>query len=119
MITPLAMTLLGIGLLLAAWTGLQAYRRRPANAPQIVTAIALTAALAVQSVIGWFRMTADIPHDRVTFIAYSIGILLPLPLGIWVARLERTRWGSIALCFTAVVVAVMTLRLHQLWQAGS
>lgn len=117
MITWLSMTLLGLGLLLAAWTGLQAYLRRPANAPQLIASIALTAALLVQSVIGWFRMGAGVPHDTVTFVAYSIGILLPLPLGIWVARLERTRWGSIALCFTAVVVAVMTLRLHQLWFA--
>lgn len=117
MITALSMTLLGIGLALAAWTGVQAYLRRPANAPQLVASIALTLALAVQSVIGWLRMSGTVPHDRVTFIAYSIGILLPLPLGIWVARLERTRWGSIALCFTAVVGAVMTLRLHQLWFA--
>ena len=53
-----------------------------------------------------------------TFVAYSVGILLPLPLGFYLAREERTRWGSLSLCFTAVVVAVMTLRLMQLWQAG-
>ena len=47
-----------------------------------------------------------------------MGILLPLPLGFYLARVERTRWGSLSLCFTAVVVAVMTLRLMQLWQAG-
>jgi hypothetical protein len=112
------MTLLGLGLALAAWTGLQAYLRRPANAAHIVTALVLTVALLAQSVIAWFRMGGGVPHDKVTFIAYSIGILLPLPLGVWVARLERTRWGSIALCFTALVVAVMTLRLHQLWTAS-
>lgn len=115
--TPLAMTLLAIGLLLAIWTGMQAYLGRPANAPQLVTAIGLTGALLVQSIISLFRITAAVPLDRVTFIAYSIGILFPLPLGIWVARLERTRWGSIALGFTSLVIAVMTLRLQQIWAA--
>lgn len=117
MITPLALSLLGIGLVLAAWTGVQAYRRRAATAPQLVAAIALEVALLVQSVIGGVRLSGTTLAEPVTFIAYSIGILAPLPLGIWVARIERTRWGSIALCFTAVVVAVMTLRLEQLWRA--
>ena len=41
-----------------------------------------------------------------------------MPLGFYLAREERTRWGSTSLCFTAVVVAVMTLRLLQIWNAG-
>ena len=55
--------------------------------------------------------------EPVTFVAYSLGVLLALPLGFYLAREERTRWGSLCLCFTAVVVAVMVLRLLQLWQA--
>ncbi len=117
MITPLALTLIGIGLLLTCWTGVQAYLRRPASGPQLLTAIALEIALLVQSAIALARLPGAALIEPVTFIAYSIGILAPLPLGIWVARLERTRWGSIALCFTALVVAVMTLRLDQLWRA--
>lgn len=117
MITPLAMTLIGLGLLLTGWTGLQAYLRRAASGSQLIAAIALEVALLAQSAIAWVRLSSASPLEPVTFIAYSIGILAPLPLGIWVARLERTRWGSMALCFTAVVVAVMTLRLNQLWAA--
>src|SRR5664280_1427651 len=64
------------------------------------------------------RIGAEL-DESVPFVAYSVGILLPLPLGFYLARIERTRWGSLSLCFTAVVVAVMTLRLMQLWQAGS
>lgn len=117
MITPLALTLLGTGLVLAVWTGVQVYRRRAANAAQLIAVITLQIALLVQSAIGWVRLPGAALAEPVTFVAYSIGILAPLPLGIWVARIERTRWGSIALCFTAVVVAVMTLRLEQLWRA--
>jgi hypothetical protein len=118
MIQPLAIGVIVAGLLLAAWTGFQAWRRRPTTEAQRVGAIVVEVALLVQTVIAIVRLTngQDLT-EPVTFVAYSIGILLPLPLGFQLARLERTRWGSLSLCFTAVVVAVMTLRLIQLWQA--
>ncbi len=119
MIAPLAYALMAAGLLLAAWTGLWSYRRKPVNAGQIVTALALEAGLLVQSVIGIVRLAGDATvAEPVTFVAYSLGVLAPLPLGIYLARIERTRWGSVSLCFTAVVVAVMGLRLLQLWRMG-
>lgn len=118
MIHPLAIAVLSAGLLLAAWTGFQAWRRRPTTEPQMVGAIVVEAALLVQTVIAVVQLTGGRPLDEpVTFVAYAVGILLPVPLGFQLARLERTRWGSLSLCFTAVVVAVMTLRLLQLWQA--
>ena len=108
------------GLLLAAWLGWQAYRRRPANGGQIIAALVLEGLLVVQSVIAVVRVVNGYePAETVTFFAYLGGVLLPLPLGIYLARLERTRWGSIALCFTGVVVAVMMLRLLQLWNGSA
>ena len=116
---PLAYALMVVGLLLAAWTGLWANRRKPVNAAQIIAALVLEAGLLVQSVIGIVRLAGDATvAEPVTFVAYAIGVLAPLPLGIYLARIERTRWGSISLCFTAVVVAVMGLRLLQLWRMG-
>jgi hypothetical protein len=120
MIQGLAIGVLAAGLLLGAWTGIHAYRRRPTTDAQMVGAIVLEAALLVQTAIAIGKLVGGAELDEsVTFVAYSIGILLPLPLGFYLARIERTRWGSLSLCFTAVVVAVMTLRLMQLWQAGS
>lgn len=85
----------------------------------MVGAIVLEAALLIQAVIAVIRLIGGTQLDEpVTFIAYSVGVLLPLPLGFYLAREERTRWGSLSLCFTAVVVAVMTLRLMQLWGLG-
>ena len=116
---PLAYALMVVGLLLAAWTGLWANRRKPVNAAQIIGALVLEAGLLVQSVIGIVRLAGDATvAEPVTFVAYAIGVLAPLPLGIYLARIERTRWGSISLCFTTVVVAVMGLRLLQLWRMG-
>ena len=118
MIQALAIGVLSAGLLLAAWTGFQAWRRRPTTEAQMVGAIVVEAGLLAQTVIAIVQITRGQElAEPVTFIAYAVGILLPLPLGFQLARLERTRYGSLSLCFTAVVVAVMTLRLLQLWQA--
>lgn len=117
MIAPLAYGLMIAGVLLAAWTGIWAARRRPANRGQLAGSIVLETALAAQSVIALVRVIGGFDvAEPATFIAYSFGVLAPLALGIYLARIERTRWGSIGLCFTAVVVAVMTLRLLQLWR---
>jgi hypothetical protein len=119
MIQGLAIGVLSAGLLLGAWTGIQASRRRATTDAQMAGAIVLEAALLVQTVIALVRLIGGAPlAESATFVAYSVGILLPLPLGFYLALIERTRWGSLSLCFTAVVVAVMTLRLVQLWQAG-
>lgn len=120
MTAPPAYALMACGLLLAAWTGIWAYRRRPVGAAQILVALGLEAALLVQSVVAVVRLAGSaVVAEPVTFVAYTAGVLVPLPLGIYLARIERTRWGSLSLCFTAVVVAVMGLRLLQLWRTGA
>ena len=87
---PLAYALMAVGLSLAAWTGLWANRRKPVNAGQIITALVLEAALLVQSVIAVVRLAGDATvAEPVTFVAYAAGILVPLALGVYLARIER------------------------------
>lgn len=118
MIPVLGYVVLAASLLLALWTGIQAGRRRPTSEAQMIGAIVVEVALLVQVVIALVQLFGGTrPAEPVTFVAYSIGVLLALPLGFYLAREERTRWGSLCLCFTAVVVAVMVLRLLQLWSA--
>ena len=106
------------GLLLAVWAGIWAARNRPTNDPMMIGAIAVEVALLVQTVLALTRVAHAGLAEPVTFVAYAVGVLLPLPLGFQLARIERTRWGPIILCFTAVVAAVMTLRLQQLWRSA-
>ncbi len=113
----LAYCVLAAGLALGVWCGIQAYRRQPTNDALMIGAIVVQAGLLVQSVIGLVRLSGTHLDEPVTFVAYAVGILLPLPLGFYLARIERTHWGSIILGFTAVVVAVMTLRLLQIWRS--
>jgi hypothetical protein len=114
-IDALAYSVVGLGLALAGWTGWSVYRRRPTGEIQMVVAIVLETALLVQSAIGIVRVSGAGLAEPATFVAYAAGILLPVPLGFQLARTERTRWGSLCLCFTAIVTSVMTLRLLQLW----
>lgn len=116
MISGLAYSLLAAGLLLAAWTGWQAWRRRPTNEAQMASALVLEVALLVQAVLALLRISGAGLAEPVTFIAYAVGVLIPVPVGFQLARLERTHWGSLSLTFTAVVVAVMNLRLLSLWR---
>jgi hypothetical protein len=106
---------MGFGFALALWTGISAGRRRPTGEIQMALVLVLEAAVVAQSVIAWFRLRGAGIDEPVTFVAYSIGILLPMAAAFYLARIERTRWGSIIVCFAALVVAVMTLRLAALW----
>ena len=117
MIDALAYSLVAAGLLLGIWCGVQTYRNRPTDDALMIAAIVLEVALLVQTGIGLSRLGGAHLLEPVTFIAYAVGILLPLPLGFYLARIERTRWGSVTLGFTAVVVGVMTLRLLQIWRS--
>lgn len=116
-IAALAYGVVAVGVVLAGWAGISVARRWPTGEVQMVVAIVLEAAVLVQTVIGLVRLSGAGLAEPVTFVAYSIGILIPVPLGFQLARLERSHWGSAALGFTALVAAVMTLRLMQLWGA--
>lgn len=120
MISVFAYGVMILGLALAAWAGYESYRRRPSSGQSIIAAGVLELILLVQSVTAVVKMIGG-AHvaEPVTFYAYLTGVLLPLPLGIYLARIERTRWGSLSLSFTAVVVAVMMLRLLQIWRTGN
>lgn len=112
-----AVVVIAAGLLLALWAGIWAYRRLPTNDPLMIAAIVLEALLLAQAVIGLTRVGGADLTEPVTFIAYTIGVLLPVPLGFYLARIERSRWGSASLAFTALVAAVMTMRMLQIWRA--
>jgi hypothetical protein len=111
-----AVVVIAAALLLAGWAGIWALRRLPTNDPLMASAIAVEVLLLVQAAIGLVKVSGAGLVEPVTFIAYGLGVLVPLPLGFYLARVERTRWGSISLAFTALVTAVMTLRMLQIWR---
>jgi hypothetical protein len=53
--------------------------------------------------------------DTVEFFGYLItALLVPLATGFW-ALLERTRWSTLILGIGGLTVAVMLVRMYQIW----
>lgn len=54
-------------------------------------------------------------QDTVEFFAYLIvALMVPLAAGFW-ALIERTRWSTVVLGVGALTVAVMLVRMQQIW----
>lgn len=53
--------------------------------------------------------------DTVEFFAYLIvAIMVPIGAGFW-ALVERNRWSTVILGVAALTVAVMLVRMNQIW----
>ncbi|MEO6532444.1 MAG: hypothetical protein ABIO06_02600 [Pseudolysinimonas sp.] len=49
------------------------------------------------------------------FYVYLISALLIPPLGVFWALIERTRWSTVVLGVAAFAIAVMVVRMAQIW----
>jgi hypothetical protein len=53
--------------------------------------------------------------DTVEFYAYLlVAIMVPVGAGFW-ALVERNRWSTVILGVAALTVAVMLVRMNQIW----
>jgi hypothetical protein len=103
-------------LLAAAWCLVTTLRKRPIGIGELVgmgVAQALVMAQVVISIIHLAR--GQRPHELATFIGYLVAILIILPAAGVLARLEPTRWGSLIATVGGLVVAVLIVRLDQVW----
>ena len=118
MIDPLASALVAAGLVVAAWAAVAAARDRRVSGPQLLLSAAVELLLLVQAVIA-VSLLGDRPQvEALTFVGYLVTALLLLPVGTFWAIGERSRWGNGVLAVSGLVVAVLVLRLQQIWGAG-
>lgn len=104
----------GLGLAAAAlvWAALD----RPVRLGHLVASAVVEAVLLVQVVLALVRVAGGTrPPSTATFVAYGLGSLVVLPLGVLWALEERTRWSSVVLAIAAVTVAVIVLRMGAIW----
>lgn len=79
-------------------------------------------AVVLVGLIGQFVYTtviviggAEAAIDTVEFYAYLlVAIMVPIGAGFW-ALVERNRWSTIILGVAALTVAVMLIRMNQIW----
>jgi hypothetical protein len=118
-IDAVAVTLISIALVLAAWSALMTVLKRPVGLSQLIGLAVAEAALLVQAVLAVLKMSdGQRPDGGVwLFSLYLAGSLLLLPVaGLW-GRADRTRWGSGVLVVGYLVMAVLIVRMQQIWQA--
>ncbi|MCL2551990.1 MAG: hypothetical protein FWE15_28830 [Actinomycetia bacterium] len=120
MVDAVIITVSVTALLLAAWCGLAAYRDSPTKDWHFIGMAVVTLAALVQLVVSLVQLArGERPdHGMAVFLAYLIGAACTIPAAAFMSLAERTRWGSAVVAAGGVILAVLELRLHEIWGAG-
>ncbi|WP_406448410.1 hypothetical protein OG782_06355 [Streptomyces sp. NBC_00876] len=104
-------------LALAAWCAFAAYRDQPTKDWHFIGMGVVSLLALAQLVVGVVQMArGERPEQGMTiFIAYLIGAFLAVPAAGFLSLSERTRWGSVTVAAGAVVLAVLEVRLYDIW----
>jgi chromate transport protein ChrA len=120
MLDAVIVTVSVTALLLAAWCGFAAYRDSPTKDWHFGGMAVVTLATVVQLVISVVQLARGDRPDQgmAVFLAYLIGAACTIPAAAFMSLAERTRWGSAVVAAGGVILAVLELRLHEIWGAG-
>ncbi|MGW7365516.1 hypothetical protein ACWGI8_19255 [Streptomyces sp. NPDC054841] len=104
-------------LALAAWCGFATYRDQPTKDWHFIGMAVVTVLALAQLVIGVVQLARGEKADQGTalFVAYLIGAFAAVPAAGFLSLTERTRWGSATVAAGAVVLAVLEVRLFDIW----
>ncbi|MEV7001339.1 hypothetical protein AB0N62_27090 [Streptomyces sp. NPDC093982] len=104
-------------LLLAAWCGWAAYRDQPTKDWHFIGMAVVTVLALVQLVIGIVLLArGEQPEQGTTiFVAYLLGSLACIPAAGFMSLAERSKWGSVTVAAGGVVLAVLEVRLYDIW----
>ncbi len=116
MIDALAYVVIGISLVVGLGIiGLAVANRRPLTllAYGLVT---VEAAALVQVLVAIVQVVrGERPDEPATFVGYALTSLLVLPAGAVWALSDKSKWGTMAAGVAALVLAVLTVRMLQVW----
>lgn len=119
MLDVLTLTTGVAALLLAAWCGWAAYRDQPTKDWHFIGMAVVTLLTLVQLIVGVVQLArGEKPEQGTTiFLAYLLGSFACVPAAGFMSLAERTRWGSITVAASGVVLAVLEVRLYDIWGA--
>lgn len=116
MVNGLATTIIVAGLAVAGFSGLTALLNRPPGLAHLLGLAVTELMLLVQAVVAVGSMfTGGRPAGMATFVGYLLTAVLIPPLAALLGGAERTRWGSMIIAVAGLVIAVMVVRLQQVW----
>jgi hypothetical protein len=104
-------------LVLALWCGLAALRDQPTKDWHFIGMAVVTLLATVQLVVGVVQLARGQKPEQgtVIFVAYLLGAFVCVPTVAFLSLAERTRWGSATVAAGGVVLAVLELRLNDIW----
>jgi len=115
---PVSYAIIVVCFAYAAWSLFAAALNQIPREPHVIGAGVIELLLVVQLVVAIVMMFVDgRPDEFAVFIAYLLVVLIVLPLGLFWALAEKSRWGTMVLVFAALVIPVLVLRLEQIWEA--
>lgn len=119
MLDALTIAVSAAALALAAWCGFAAYRDQPTKDWHFIGMAVVTVLALAQLVTGIVQLARGQEADEgaVIFIAYLVGAFAAIPAAGFLSLTERTRWGSVTVAAGAVVLAVLEVRLYDIWKA--
>jgi hypothetical protein len=101
---------------MVVWGLITAALDKPPGKAQLLYAAGVEALAVLQSIVGFVGLAQGFrPTEFATTIGYLIGIVVLIPVAWFWANVERTRFSGVVLAVAGLAVAVMTLRLLQLW----
>ncbi|WP_127358852.1 hypothetical protein [Actinacidiphila soli] len=117
MLDALTIAVSATALLLAAWCGFAAFRDQSTKDWHFIGMAIVSLLVLVQLVVGVVKLSrGEKPHDgTVIFVAYLLGAACTIPAAGFMSLTERTRWGSAIVAAGGIILAVLEVRLYDIW----
>ena len=109
-------TIIVAGLALAGYALVMTARNRRMDVPLLTAVGVVEILLLVEAGIVVARLAGgERPAGLATLIGYLIAMpFVPVAAAVW-GLMERSRWGPAVIAVAGLVVAVLMVRLHQIW----
>ncbi|TQK43392.1 hypothetical protein FBY35_4858 [Streptomyces sp. SLBN-118] len=117
MLDALTVAVAVTALALAAWCGYAALRDQPTKDWHFIGMAVVSVLALAQLLLGIVQLARGEEADEgaVIFVAYLIGAFAAVPAAGFLSLAERTRWGSVTVAAGAIVLAVLEVRLYDIW----
>jgi hypothetical protein len=115
---PLSTAVIAVSVGVILLSALYALLNRLINDGLLAAIALLEVLLIVQAVVGIGRI-GHLSAERATFAAYLFSLPFVTPMTTLLAIKEKTRWSMVTIGVGAFAVAVMTVRLGQIWSANA
>ncbi|MEU2890077.1 hypothetical protein [Streptomyces albidoflavus] len=104
-------------LLLAAWCGVAFARHEPTKDWHFIGMAVVSLLAVAQVVVGVVQLARGQSPEQgtVLFVSYLLGAAACVPAAGFMSLAERTRWGSMTVLAGGVVLAVLQVRLYDIW----